>query len=202
MATIQGEEITTAEFSLIKNKTKSEVITYFRQTYKSDIDTGFWERAYSGEIPNEILKQKAMDKMKKLKIEQKLAKDKGFIEDISYDAFLDAWSHENRTRQKSIESGKVVYGNSHFDEWDYYTYRQSNLVLALKKKLAEDELKPNDEKIEAYYARNKDNLYSLGTNMGYRELAEVQQDVVMQLVKESYDSFLEEMIQKSKESKS
>jgi hypothetical protein len=196
LAYINGEEITGSEFLLIQNNGKSEVITYFRQKYKADIDKTFWNRNYNGEIPLEILKQKTMDKLTKLKMEQILAKDKGIIEDISYEAFLDALKNENNTRKKSIESGKVIYGNKQFGELEYYNYRQSNLVLELKKKLMDNELKPSDGELEAYYLQKRDNMYKLGTTTGYRELSEVKEDVAMQIVNTKYDEFIEQMIKK------
>lgn len=198
LAYINCEEITASEFSLIQNNTKSEVITYFRQKYKAEIDKTFWDRSYSGEIPLEILKQRTMDKLTKLKMEQVLAKDKGIIEDISYDAFLDAWNNENNTRKQSIESGKVIYGNKNFGELEYYNYRQSNLVLELKKKLMDNELRPNDGELESYYLQNRDNIYRLGTTAGYRELSEVKEDVAMQIVNAKYDEFIEQKVQHAK----
>ncbi|UKS24783.1 peptidyl-prolyl cis-trans isomerase [Paenibacillus sp. HWE-109] len=116
-------------------------------------------RAYSGESPTDVWKQKALDDSVSIKMQQIIAQENGVWPDISYSSFLQQWKRENERRQQAIRNKQVVFGPTQYSEDGYFEYMLSNANLAVKKQMQEQEAELADG-LKAFYERKKDSLYA------------------------------------------
>jgi hypothetical protein len=68
---------------------------------------------------------------------------------------------ENNRRKLALQNKEVVYGPTEFSEDNYFKYKFTNLVIGIKKQLAESEFKLTDEMLKNYYETLKDSLYKM-----------------------------------------
>lgn len=98
--TIDNYDVSESEFQAFLQSNKALTTSYFKRTYNADYDKDFWTASFNGENPLEYAKQKAMDELVKVKMEQIILKENGILSDISYEAFLKSYDQENKDRAK------------------------------------------------------------------------------------------------------
>lgn len=135
VAYINDTPVDPREFRLILDHVKAQVASDFKVRFDADASPAFWTASYEGEVPMEKAKQMALEQVKRVKTEQLLARQYGLLDDLSYSAFLDQWRKENERRAEAVKRNQVIYGPKQYDEWGYYMYRNTNLVLKLKRLL-------------------------------------------------------------------
>jgi hypothetical protein len=96
-----------------------------------------------------------------IKLQQQLAKKLGLVNDISYSRFETDFNAENKRRSLALQQKEVFYGPARLTEENYYNYKFSNLVIAIKNRLAEKEFILSDENMKPYYEAIKDSLFKL-----------------------------------------
>ncbi|MGG1554581.1 peptidyl-prolyl cis-trans isomerase [Paenibacillus ferrarius] len=161
---INGEPVTVAEFNLLLKDNLAFTYAYFKNKYGIDDKKDFWESTYSGENPLTVVKERTLENLKKIKVQQRLAKEKGVIDEISYTSFLTKWKEENRRRQAAVKSNKVIYGPVQYAEKDYYHYVLSNMITKLKATLqSQKEIMTSDDVLRRYYEENKLNFRASDT---------------------------------------
>jgi hypothetical protein len=160
IAKVNGEIISMEEFERQFNMSKANVTNYFHEKYGVQMGKYFWTTNINGEVPLEVAKQRTLDECVKIKLQEKLAKEKGILADISQEAFLGGMKAENDRRSKAIKSNQPVYGPKQLDENTYFSYFFNNMIIKLKEKLAEKELKATDEELEKHYTSVRDKLYT------------------------------------------
>jgi hypothetical protein len=138
IAWINQEPILIQEYSFFADPNKASVFQYFSEKYHARASSDFWKRSYGKESPREMLRKLTLEKLVACKVVLGLAKSQGLIEDFSYSAFLQDLENENKARRKKIDSGQIIYGPVQWDAFTYFYYRQSNLEIALKQKIAMD----------------------------------------------------------------
>lgn len=94
-----------------------------------------------------------------VKIQKQLAQKFGLINDISYRTFQKDFLAENKRRSIALQNKEVFYGPTQFTEENYFYYLFSNLVIRIKKHLADAEFNLTDELLKDYYEAIKDSLY-------------------------------------------
>lgn len=145
VAKVNGYPIYNEEFQQRVNEKKAEVFNYFSKKYKVEDSRTFWSTSFEGEVPNEMVRKKAFDECIRIKVQQIWAKDQGLIKDISYRTFLKDLKTENRRRTKALKNNEIIYGPEQYGEVEYFSYRFINLVIKLKEKLSEKELRDNPD---------------------------------------------------------
>ncbi len=85
-----------------------------------------------------------------------LAKEKGYIEDSSYDAFLKRWEMENQLRKEKIENGEVVYGLSEYTLDLYREYEMDSIQKSYCNDIANEGMEVTDSDRAQYYESYKD----------------------------------------------
>ncbi len=158
---VNGEPISLRLFQAELARQKAETYAYFHAEYGAEDSENFWTSAYDGEVPVETARQKALDEVVRTIVQQKLAKEKGLVDDISYGGFLNALKKENRERKEAIRQNKVIYGPVEYSEDNYFNYVMSNLIIKLKSKLAEKELAVSDLQAKEIYEFRKDTAFRL-----------------------------------------
>ncbi|MCD9025427.1 peptidylprolyl isomerase [Cohnella silvisoli] len=150
IATVNGEDIS-SEFQLMVSKYRAEVFTYFHQKYDVTDGNSFWTTDYDGEVPEEVLKNKALNEAVRVHVQFELAKRERIIADSTYKAFLNMLKDENETRSKQIENNQLVIGLRQFDEPNYLTYTLEKYARILKEKLRGKELKWDTVQLKQYF---------------------------------------------------
>ena len=156
IATVNGEPITALEFEHRMQRHRGQVQSYFFKTYGAKDSANFWTTEYDGNIPIEMVKSRTFEELTRIKIQQWMAKERGIVSDISYDGLLRQMKEENRKRKQTAGKG-VIFGPVAFDEHTYFEYSFSNMVIALKRKLAEEGLL-SDQGIFSSMNREYENL--------------------------------------------
>ncbi len=153
---INGYEISEEEFLEAAGRKKYEVVNYFTEQGSGNVDAGFWEREIGGEIPYEKLAEAAVEDLKYFYAVYGLAKEKGYIEDSSYDAFLKRWEMENQLRKEKIENGEVVYGLSEYTLDLYREYEMDSIQKSYCNDIANEGMEVTDSDRAQYYESYKD----------------------------------------------
>lgn len=159
IAKVNEEAVSYAEFKQQISLNRANVLNYFNQKYGVQDSKSFWTSSFGGEVPLEVLKQKALNECVKIKLQEILAREKGVITDVSYDSFLEGLKAENAKRSNAAKNHEPVYGPLRLDENGYLNYFLGNMIMKLKEKLAENELKASEDELQSYYRSVKDKLY-------------------------------------------
>lgn len=171
VATIDGEPICAGEFNLISRKYKSIVIQEFRNNYNLNYDNQFWENHAYGISPAETLHKKTLEAIVQLKVQQLLAKKLGIVQDISFDGFIRTYELENKTRLEAKQNNKVIFGPTQYTQEVYYDYVFSNLVVKIKNRLKNKDLKISESTLKSIYERDKDSLYRMNDYVRIQSVA-------------------------------
>ncbi|SFL73075.1 hypothetical protein SAMN03159341_10941 [Paenibacillus sp. 1_12] len=159
VAYINGAAIDEREFHLFLAQVKALVSGYFQQKYDANDSPSFWTTSFQGEVPFEKAKQLALERMKRVKVQQLLAQQYGLLEDPDYSSFLDKWAKENQRRKEAVNNHRVIYGPQQYDEWGYYTYVYSTMVNQLKAALSDREEPLSEQELIDQYEELKGKLY-------------------------------------------
>jgi hypothetical protein len=154
VATVNGVPVSEQEFKLFLQDNTANTYNYFKQRYNVDNHPGFWTGTFGGEVPIEYARKQALDQLVRIKIEQSLAKKNGIMKDIRYSAFLRSLTEENKQRKEKLINNQVIYGPEQYNELDYFRYVHSNMLVQLKQKLAQGELRVSNPEIDGYYNAN------------------------------------------------
>ena len=162
MATIEGEPVIFREFMQQASQNRSQVIRYFRITYGLEYSNDFWHKTIDGKSPSIVLKEKTLDTLVKIKVQQIAAKTLGIMTDISYAGFLLKLEKENIKRLEAKSRNEVIYGPVQYTEDVYFNYLFTNMVNQVKNKLEQNVFKINESQLKAIYERDKDIYYRNG----------------------------------------
>ena len=113
-------------------------------------DENFWYTSVDGETPIDKLKKEALDAAVKNKLIQVLGKEKGLVDDISYNAFLEGLDAENKRREDALANNQPIYGPQRFSEQVYFDKIISDLRAELQSKIAEETVFSHDEMYRMY----------------------------------------------------
>lgn len=153
--TINGEEVTEAEYRLHMKQEIAYVYNYFYTKHGVEDERGFWSQTYFNEKPMDLLIERTIDRIAKVKIEQMMARDYGIIEDISFSTFLANRDKENARRKKIMEEPEnqkdILYGTQYFGEYEYLLKVHGDMLEDLRNELAKKDFRPTKEQIEQRY---------------------------------------------------
>ncbi|OPA76697.1 hypothetical protein BVG16_16120 [Paenibacillus selenitireducens] len=186
--TIDNEAIPEEEFRLFLQQNKALTTSYFKRKYNVDYGDGFWTTTYHGENPMDYVRQKTVEDLKKIKIEQMLMKEHGVLQDVSFATFLKQLDSENDERQLKLRNQQPIYGPKTYRANEFYSYTQSNnyqrlidtLVKQRKDTLSDEILKPLYEEVKSsYFHQGYVFEYEKITAPTRQPLEEIQQQVKM-----------------------
>lgn len=171
-ASVNGEPVDSRELSLVMAELRPETMDYFYRQYGADVNKpGFWKTDFSGEVPLKLLKDKALKRLVRLKVEELQARDAGAADDISYGTFLRRLDEENKQRREKLDKHEVVFGPKQFTERTYFNYTFQTMVNELKNKLAADRFDLSDSALTAYYETVKAERFRKPADMTVRTLS-------------------------------
>lgn len=170
--TIDNYDVSESEFQAFLQSNKALTTSYFKRTYNADYDKDFWAASFNGENPLEYAKQKAMDELVKVKMEQIILKENGILNDISYEAFLKSYDHENKDRAEKAANNQPIYGPKKYGKAEYYSYYQSMNVQKLIDKWAKEAQSTlPDQELKLYYDKVKQQYFHKGYEFDYEKIS-------------------------------
>lgn len=158
---IDNHPITQEHVTLYENDLRAEVTSYFYQKYQSDPnEKEFWNTSVQGEIPAEVLREKAMDELLLDTVERIEAVKYGIPTDITLDEMKKSLEAENRKRK---DGGQISYGPQEYGLMEYCSKTQMEARDALKEKLLESKLKPTREQLLELYEHGDPSYFDRGS---------------------------------------
>lgn len=172
VADVDGMKIYAGEVKLHMNEIKTDVIEYFEQNYSVTAGNDFWDTEFDGVTPAEYLRNEALSASVRCRLELELGVKYGFIEDASYDAFVDEMKEVNSVNQSKIDNGEAVYGQSEYSESTYHMYRMSNLRIDLQEAMGQkgEPLYGDETALKSFYYDNRDTNYRRIDNCTFKVL--------------------------------
>ncbi|NUT37309.1 MAG: hypothetical protein HOV79_30045 [Hamadaea sp.] len=136
VAEVAGEPVTAAEFTARMADHRTAVAAYFHEHHRADPNQqAFWSDEIGGTTPRAMLRQRTLDALVEIKVQQIMAREAGLIADIGYDTFLKRLDEENADRRERLERHEPIFGPQQFTEKTYHAYCFDRMVLDLKKTL-------------------------------------------------------------------
>jgi len=170
--TIDNYDVSEREFAAFLQSNKALTASYFKRTYNADYDKKFWTASFNGENPLEYAKQKAMDELVKVKLEQIIMKENGIVSDISYAAFLKNYNQENKDRARKTANNQPIYGPKKYGVAEYYSYYQSmNVQKLIEKWTKEAQGTLSDDELKRYYDKVKQHYFRKGYEFDYEKIS-------------------------------
>lgn len=182
IAWVNQYPVSNAEFKHWMLLQRAEVHNYFYNKYQLADSEDFWETEKEGQSPLEKLKEMALEKAARCKVQQVMALKKGIVDNIDFDQMMVEMQEENLQRKKKIERGEVVYGAKRYTPRTYFAHEFDKMVIQLKTALVNDELRPSEKDIKALI-ENDD--YPLDEHKGFYQ---------MQYVEKNYDQFIDSLV--------
>ena len=178
VAYINGEEISSCEIEYFKSRDRSDIINLYSEKYGITDFSDFWDKEFDGTTPSQALETKALEDACDAKIRLCLMRENGIYEDISFEA-LEAKAQAYNAEHKDQ---KNVVGINTIDLSQFYSYYISTGEMTLKTTLAEGELKPTNEEINA--------LLSASSEM-------TENSAKSKLVDEKYEEYVNSLLEKA-----
>lgn len=155
-----GDEVVPKEaFIHAMSNEKYDVTQYFYKEYGAEVDGGFWERSYDGEVPYEMLADETLDTLSYEHAIYELAKERGYLTAIGYDNLLKRFERENNDRAKKVQNGEPVYGLAEFSLDLFIEYEMNTLEKMYTNDLENEGMNISKEAGKKYYDENKDKLF-------------------------------------------
>lgn len=160
IASVNGENITGEEFRLFINQNRAMTFNYFVNKYKADLSRReFWSTQFGDENPTEYIKDTALQSSIMVKLQQVVAREKGIVSYIDYSDFKDRLVQENARRKYDKENSGIIYGPVKYTTKMYYNYLFSQMLIALKRKMAQHEFKISDMELNQEYESTKNERF-------------------------------------------
>lgn len=175
---INGIPVEEEEFKMFLQDEKALTVNYFSTQYGVEYSDTFWTTQYGEEIPLEVAKKNAQDKIAKIKIEQQLAQTYGILESIAF-----------KDLEKNIKSQESIYGMENMDPFQAYTIYHSKIAIDTMQayKLATPSIA--EEILETAYERDKQTLFRQpddikALQINLEDLPESSKEEVLRNIKE------------------
>ncbi|MBY9080775.1 hypothetical protein KIH86_13450 [Paenibacillus sp. HN-1] len=139
VAWVNGEPVTSGEFKTRMLELRGEAVAEAAEKGANPGARNFWAADIGGRTPLDLLKEKTLHLLIRVKVQELAARKAGIVQDIGYEAFLLRLDAENRLRSSRLRSGEPIYGPQQYSERVYYRYMLANLELALRERLARAE---------------------------------------------------------------
>ncbi|MDQ6419884.1 hypothetical protein RB620_10610 [Paenibacillus sp. LHD-117] len=170
VAEVNGDIVTLAELAHFAQFNRASVIEAYLTEDGAEMDENFWKKEFRGMTPIETLRGKALDEAVRMKIELQLAREFGFVSEVSYDSLLEAMKEENARRAAAIANAEPLYGPAKFEESTFIDFYRSKLAALVKERWAESVLRPDEEELRSYYESMKSSIAPMEDRMTYERI--------------------------------
>lgn len=135
---INGLPVCREEFSLVMEENRLQYERELAEEFQipQDIEA---EQYFSGEDDYwRKIVDKNVEKLCRIKVQQKLAQDRGLAEVFKWEVFLKQLEEENILREEKVKNGEVIYGLTNFGKEEFYTYQVDAMVNKLRNDILQE----------------------------------------------------------------
>lgn len=182
VALVNNEAITKSELKHWMLLEKANVYNYFYSKFGVNDSDNFWTQKLGDEIPLKKLKETAIEKAKRCKVQQIIALKKGIIKTANFDEIISELEKVNIERNMKVENNEPIYGPVQFTSRTYFFHVFDKMQIELKTELAKDELKPSKDIL---LTMQKDNPDAKKDISGF---------LTMQYVDKNYDIYIDKLV--------
>lgn len=168
IVTVNGTPVFQDEFKLLLKEHSFQYERELYDEYQIPVDEEPEDFFGGKEKYLEKMAQKNIEKLCRIKVQQKLAGERGLAEDFKWETFLKDLEEENARRAEKVKNGEAIYGVTSFREEEFYTYQMDATINKLKNDvLKEGGGDITQEEIWEYYQNMKSPLSGQGETYGY-----------------------------------
>lgn len=149
LLSIDDVEVTEEEFLMFLQDEKANVANHFFTTYGAQYSESFWETEYEGEVPIEMAKERVLDRLTRIKAEQKLAVQYKVLPDTNFNGIL----------KLATGDSKSSYGAESLNAFQSYLIYHSKALLAAKDKYKLDAAAVTEAEKQRFYEENLNEQY-------------------------------------------
>lgn len=168
------------EFQWFLQDEKAGTVSYFYQKYGAEYTDHFWEAAYGGEVPIEVAKLRALDRLLKVKVEQAAAVDYQLLKSSSIADVAAVME----------EAEKSIYGATNLEPFQEYMLFHQRLALDVKQRYKMKAKAIPEQELMEFYTENKEQLFTLPDDLSIKQISWIsnqpdeERTIVQQLVNE------------------
>ncbi len=156
--TVNGLPVTREELRFHMDMVKGEVSNYFYQTHNVSVTD--WSKAYGGESPADMLRERAKQSAVDFKVLQGLAVQYGIASDTSFSGMKAEMDRVNEERRQREASGDpTMYGVVQFNLVSFYSNTKSYYTSNLKELVENVEVFVDEQKLRDFYEENYETNY-------------------------------------------
>lgn len=156
---INGLAVTEDEYRRMLNTQIYQVSKELSEEYGLQSGGGFWEKDAGGVPAYQVLADRTVEALKRYRALYGIAQERGYVEDISYEALLKRVEAENEDRAEKIANGEPVYGLSSFTVDLFLEYEAD----AIRTRYCDDPASPGMEipeaELQAEYEAGRETLF-------------------------------------------
>ena len=108
------------------------VAVHFHTVHGVTLTEADWERSFGGEVPREILRDRALTSARRDRAIQLLAAAHRLGQPLPFPGFAAHVDAVNQARRAAVQAGQRVYGRVEVTPWILYRYEVDNLRLRLQ----------------------------------------------------------------------
>ncbi len=187
---INGEQISEEEYLQCMNLVQYNTMVTLRSENHDVSDQELWTTTYeNGKTGYEYLAEQTVEKLKYMHAIYDIAKDKGYIEDPTYEGMLHRMEQENQSRSEKIAKGEVVYGLKEYSTEMYQDYELSMIQEKYMYDESNKDMELTEEEIQEHYDSRD---WIVGEDARKADLAEARAAVIDELRRARYEELIEE----------
>lgn len=187
--TINGTQISEEEYIQCMKNVRYDTKMELESENGNVSGDELWTTTYeNGKTGYEILAEKTVDELKRMHVIYDIAKEKGYIEDATYEGMLSRMEQENKLRSEKVARGEAVYG---LKEYSTELYQEYELSMIEEKYILDEnneDMELTEDEIEEYY-NSRD--WIVGEEARKADLSEARAAVVDEMRRARYAELTE-----------
>lgn len=188
--TINGTQISEEEYIQCMKLVKYNAMVTLRSENHNISEDELWTTTYeNGKTGYEYLAEQTVEQLKYMHVVYDIAKEKGYIEDATYEGILHRMEQENQSRSEQIENGGVVYGLKEYSTEMYQDYELNDLQETYMNDKSNKDMNFTEEEIQEHYDNDD---WFVGEDAREVDLSEARAAVVDELRRAKYEELTEE----------
>ena len=156
VAWVDGHAIDRRTLRFYMDSYRALTIVQFQSQYDAVYNDSFWTPPYNGQTPLQSLKDKSLASLAQDTVSLIFANELGLSVPLSYRSFKQELKQKNAERQKTVNSGGVIYGPKQYTESVYYFYLLDNAKTNSLYAMNAQMLHVTEDEINNYYDQIKD----------------------------------------------
>jgi len=190
---MDGQILDNRELEREIKRYRSSVLKDYAYQLQTISVADFWDTEYEGVTPKKKLEDKALQALKRLKVQEKMLKQKGLWPYETYQDLLTERPVNNERRKMAVQKSEIIYGPVEFTEQSFFDYQFSNAVIKLKQLMEGKEIPISKALLVAHFEKMKKDVFIA---QAYT-FQQVEKRVKTHYLEQSYERFVDSLSQQS-----